>query len=204
MRARVVTTTATLLLCLGATLAAPAPAGAAGPSRSADAVSETSLARQAPAARKGTTKCVRGSGPSRGTCYKYLSSRFKLTPVESIPLRNRSSRVVTMSCGFSRTITKSITESASMSSAAEVNAVFGLAKVTVEASVSRSVSQTAEQATTAGGSIRLKPGQQVVCVRTYGSTTLRLQRYEYFPSGKVVRKNFRTKIPAYLGVDIRD
>ncbi|MBE7325937.1 hypothetical protein IEQ44_14900 [Nocardioides sp. Y6] len=174
-----------------------APAGAEG---SAVAAAETTAA-----AKKGKkTRCLKGSGASGGVCFKLRSTKYRVKRVESVPLRNKSSKKATMHCSFTKTISKSVQRKAGISSTAEVNAVFGLAKLNVSVNVEKSVTQTASQATTAGGSIVLKPGEEVTCIRTYGHVVTKVRRYAWSGNKMTSDEIIKTKIPSSLGVDIID
>jgi len=59
------------------------------------------------------------------------------------------------------------------------------------------------RATTAGGSVRLKPGQRVICQRTYGSLVSKVKETTYRPGSQSVRR-FKVRVPSYLGVRIVD
>lgn len=183
--------------------AAPSVASASSPE--APSASSVSASKSAPlSARRGKTKCVKGSGTGSGICYTFLSSRYKVTPVESVPLRNRSyKKKATMSCSFSKSVTKTTSYGGSATSSGEVNAVFGLAKLSLSVTVSKQVSQSSTSASSAAGTVTLKPREQVTCLRTYGSVIMRVEKYTYHSKGGT-KKVYTTKIPSTLGVDIVD
>lgn len=156
----------------------------------------------APAGAATNTRCVRGSSTSSGLCFTYLSSVKHLAVAEAVPLQNHSSKTATFNCSFTRTITKSITWGASLSTEAQAT-LFGFLETKVSGTISRSVSQTAAQATAAGLSVRLKPGQSAVCERTYGYVVTRVRKNEWHGttgSDKVLT----SKVPSYLGVRLVD
>lgn len=161
----------TSLIALVLALAGLAPTAAvAEESSSAAQPAATDRSSGAPAARaKAKEKCVKGSTHSgqsaSGTCYKFLASKVEVVPVESVPLRNRSSKKATLTCKFTRTVSKAVQYGASATSSAEANAVFGLAKISLSVTVSKNVTQTETQASEAGGSVELDPGEKVTCLR---------------------------------------
>lgn len=190
-----------LVLLLALSSVAAVPSADAAPAR--EGTSASRGLDVAPSARA-RTKCVKGSGTYAGTCYKFLRSTKKVVPVEAVPLRNRSSRTGTFTCSFTRTVSRAVEYGASATSSAEAEAVFGLAKISLSVTVSKKVTQTDTQASTAGGSVTLKPGQSVTCLRTYGSVIMRVQRYTYRGSEVTYDDPSKVRLPAYLGVDIVD
>jgi hypothetical protein len=196
MKSRIFVHLAALALAAPLTvLAAPAGTSAAATATAADHGT-------APIAARGKTQCVKGSGTYSGRCFTLLRSAKHVTPVESVPLENRSSHKATMHCSFSRTISRSISYGASLSASAEAS-YFSVVKASVTATVSKEVNQTASQATEAGGSIVLRPGESVTCLRTYGYVTVRVKDYTYrgTTSNSTIR---RGKVPSTLGVRIID
>lgn len=199
---------ATSALLLGG-LAAPASAGDravdASPAVS-PAVSQAKVeAPIATAKKKKKKKCRSGSHPRErvSVCFKLLKTKYRVKRVEAVPLRNKSSKKATMHCSFTKTISRSVQKKAGLSTSAEVNAVFGLAKVNVSVHVEKSVTQTASQATTVGGSVVLKPGEKVTCIRTYGHVVTKVRRIDRRNEERKTRV-IKTKIPSSLGVDIID
>lgn len=149
------------------------------------------------------TACAKGSGTGSGHCWERSTIYKHLKVVEAVPLENRSRRTATMHCSFSRTITRSFTAGASVTSSAKVS-IIKLVDAGVETTLHGSVSQTSSQATTAGGTIRLKPGQRVTCQRTYGYVTSRIKDYYYNSKGTHSVRRYAVTIPAYIGVRIVD
>jgi len=148
------------------------------------------------------------------TCYKHdnnvtdcivvsLIERRRVI-VESVPLENNSSKTVTMHCSFSRAITKEESTTAEVSSSIEMEIPM-TAKATIGGSFSRTKTQTATQATEAGGEVTLKPGQSVTCNRTYGFARFKVHSWQNFGTDRYHNNNYyRAKVPSYLGVLITD
>lgn len=144
------------------------------------------------------TRCVRGSNTHSGRCFKSHRIYKHQKVAEALPLVNRSNHTGTFHCSFSKTITRSFSVGASVS--AEVKAsLFKLVDASTSMTVERTVTQTASQATEAGASVRLKPGQRVTCERTYGYVTTRITDTTYvgFQSHS---RHYRVRVPSYLGV----
>gem|GEM_PF-6478545 len=169
MKKLVIMLAALALVAAGLFTTAP-PVSASTPDTTTAAASEVQA--------RGLTRCVRGSGPGSGRCFTFLRSRKVVKAVEGIPLENRSSRPATMHCSFSRTITKSVTAGVKVSASVK-GTIFGVVEASVSTEVSMSVTQTASQASTAGGSVRLQPGQSVTCLRTYGHVVARVKDYRW-------------------------
>lgn len=212
VRPLVVAMATVALLLAGLTAPAGAEHRAVGVSQgAAQAVSQGAVDAPVTAANKGKKKkkkkrCLPGNAHPREyvrVCFKLVKTKYKVKRVEAVPLRNKSSQTVTMHCSFTKTISRSVQKKAGLSSTAEVNAVFGLAKLNVSVNVEKSVTQTASQATTAGGSVVLAPGQKVTCIRTYGHVVTKVKRTDQRNDEKKTRI-IKTKIPSSLGVDIID
>lgn len=156
------------------------------------------------AAKKGSVvKCAKGSGSHSGRCWKLLKSQIKVVVVEAIPLENKSRhKKANMHCSFSRTVSKSVEVGGSVSSSVEAG-VFSVVKVNVTASVHRNVTQTATEASTAGGDVTLRPGESVVCQRTFGHVVARVKQTTWAGS-KTESVILKAKIPSALGVRIVD
>lgn len=122
--------------------------------------------------------------------------------VEAVPLVNHSSKTATMHCGFTQTITRSFSAGVELSETIKAH-IFFLVDAETSIKVSMNVSQTASAATSAGGSIVLKPGQSVTCERTYGYVTSTVTRHEWHGLSGTSKK-FITKIPSSLGVTLVD
>jgi hypothetical protein len=144
------------------------------------------------------TRCLRGSTTYSGRCFTSHRIYSHLKVVEAVPLVNRSGHTATFHCSFTRTITRSFAVGASVS--AEVKAsLFELIDASTNITVQRTVTQTASQATEAGLSVRLRPGQRAACERTYGYVTTRITDTRY--TGSVShRRNYRVRVPSFLGV----
>ena len=150
------------------------------------------------------THCQKGSGTQSGRCWKLLESRSKLVVVEAIPLENKTRRKKTnMHCSFSRSVSRSVTVGGSVSASVEVG-VFKVVKANVTVTVHQDVTQTATQASEAGGDVTLKPGESVVCQRTYGYVWARVKQYTWSGGHEAEVKILKSKIPANLGVRIVD
>lgn len=148
------------------------------------------------------TKCE--GGTTAGRCITTSNPVYRSTVVESVPLINASkTKTVTMSCGFSQTITRTWGVSATLS--AEVKAkVWGVVEATVGGSQTASLSQTASAATTAGGSVTLKPGESVTCQRIYGYYTMTTVISTWTASKSLPEQRFTSTLPYSLGVKIVD
>lgn len=154
-------------------------------------------------AKKNKTVCQKGSGTHSGRCWKLLKTKKKLVVMEAIPLENKTRhKKANMHCSFSRTISRTVEVGGEVSSSVEAG-VFKVVNVNITATVHRNVSQTAEEASSAGGDITLKPGESVVCQRTYGYVVARVRQYTW-SGGKSEYKILKSKIPANLGVRIVD
>ena len=150
------------------------------------------------------TVCQEGSGTQSGRCWKLLESRSKLVVVEAIPLENKTRRKKSnMHCSFSRPVSRSVTVGGSVSASAEFG-VFKVVKANITVTVHRDVTQTASQASTAGGSVVLKPGESVVCQRTYGYVWARVKQYTWSGGRDAETIILKSKVPANLGVRIVD
>src|SRR3546814_2335528 len=110
------------------------------------------------------TVCEKGSGTSSGRCYKQRSAVVKkVRVVDAVPLINRSSKRVTMTCNFSSTITKGITAGGSASVTTSAEASFmKIAKASVSATYTlhASVRMSSAQAKSAGGTVTLKRSEE--------------------------------------------
>lgn len=190
---KILTAVAATVLVASA-LGAPAPAGAA----------QSEGAQTYKVAKKGNkTVCAKGSGSHSGRCWKLLKSGKKVVVVEAITLENKTKKKkVNMHCSFSRTVSKSVEVGGSVSGSVEAG-VFSVVKVNVSTTVHKNVSQTATQASEAGGSVTLKPGESVVCQRTFGHVVARVRQYTWSGNKSEV-KILRAKIPSYLGVRVVD
>lgn len=148
------------------------------------------------------TRCLRGSGTHSGRCFTSHRIYKHLKVVEAVPLVNRSRHTATFHCSFTRTITRSFAVGASVSAEAKAS-LFELVDASTTVTVQRTVTQTASEATEAGLTVRLRPGQRATCERTYGYVTTRIRDYTY--SGTYSRtRRYKVRVPSYLGVRLVD
>jgi hypothetical protein len=144
------------------------------------------------------TRCLHGSTTFSGRCFTSHRIYHHLRVVEAVPLVNRSRHAATFHCSFTRTITRSFAVAASVSAEAKAT-LFELIDASTTITVQRTVTQTASQATEAGLTVRLRPGQRATCERTYGYVTTQITDTRY--SGSVShRSNYRVRVPSSLGV----
>lgn len=146
------------------------------------------------------TRCAKNSGSYSGRCWQRSTIYKKLKVAEAVPLENKSKRTITAHCSFSRTITRSFTAGADLGYEAKAS-LFKLVDVGTSVTLHFSVSQTAAQATDAGASVVLKPGQRVTCQRTYGYVTTKIRDYTYTGT-KISNRYYAINIPAYIGVRV--
>lgn len=164
----------------------------------------TSSSASAHTAERAARRCLPGSGAASGTCFTFLSSRKHSVAVESVPLVNHSHKVVTLHCDFTRTVSRSVTWGASLTTTAKAT-LFKVVEASVSATVSRTVSQTAQQATRAGGSVTLRPGQSVTCLRTYGWVVTRVRKVYWTSNDQIhIETVIKSKVPSHLGVTVVD
>lgn len=143
------------------------------------------------------TQCAKGSGTHSGRCYTVGHVNHVVKVVEAVPLQNRSNHTVHAHCSFTQTITRAQETSQEVSAGVKAD-LFSFVSADTSYHLTKKVSQTASQATTAGGSVTLKPGQHVTCERTYGYVTTIVKVYEYSGTrGK--HYSVSTRIPSYLG-----
>lgn len=149
------------------------------------------------------TRCTQ-KGPGSSQCFTATNVVRGQKVVESVPLVNRSSKPVTAHCSFSKTISRSV--SASVTVAGEVKGtLFKVVDASTSISVSASLTQTAEQATTAGGSVRLRPGQRIICQRIYSNVVSRIKEVTYYPAPRnSTTRYYSTTTPSSLGVRFVD
>ena len=148
------------------------------------------------------TRCLRGSTTYSGRCFTSHRIYRHQRVAEAVPLVNRSRHTATLQCSFTHTITRSLDVGASVSSEVK-GTLFGLVDASTSITVHRTVTQTASQATQAGASVRLKPGERVTCERTYGYVTTRVTDKRYSGS-HVQQRSYRVRVPSYLGVRLVD
>ena len=124
--------------------------------------------------------------------------------VESVPLENNSKKTVTAHCGFSLTNTKS--ELFSSSVTAEIKQDIPLvAEVKFSGTFMRSITQTAAQATQAGGDVTLAPGEHLTCNRTYGYTRFSVHSWDNFGTDTGHNQRwFKVRVPSRLGILFTD
>jgi hypothetical protein len=144
------------------------------------------------------TRCLPGTTTYSGRCFASHRIYHHLRVVEAVPLVNRSAHAATFHCSFTRTITRSFAVAASVSAEAKAT-LFELVDASTSITVQRTVTQTASQATEAGLSVRLSPGQRATCERTYGYVTTQITDTRF--SGLVShRRKYRVRVPSFLGV----
>jgi hypothetical protein len=144
------------------------------------------------------TRCVRGSTTYSGRCFTSHRIYRHHRVVEAVPLSNRSHHTATFHCSFSKTITRSFSVGATVSAEAKAT-LFHLVDASTSISLQTTVTQTAAQATEAGVSVRLRPGQHATCERTYGYVTTRITDRRYAGRYSKTRR-YRVRVPSALGV----
>ncbi|MGN6783212.1 MAG: hypothetical protein ACTHJH_17115 [Marmoricola sp.] len=153
------------------------------------------------------TRCQRGSSMEGGRCWTRHQIYRHLKVVEAVPLENRSHKTGTFHCTFSRNISQSVEAGYSVAYEAKVS-IMKLVDAGTTMTLHMNVSQTASQATEAGASFRLKPGQRVVCQRTYGYVTTRIKDYRWWGSTGAHAGSsthyYTVKVPARLGIRVVD
>lgn len=153
------------------------------------------------------TRCQRGSGMESGRCWTRHQVYRHLKVVEAVPLENRSHKTGTFHCTFSRNISQSVEAGYSVGYEAKVS-IMKLVDAGTTMTLHMNVSQTASQATEAGASFRLKPGQRVVCQRTYGYVTTRIKDYQWWGgTGAHAGSSthyYTVRVPARLGIRVVD
>ncbi|MDQ1106443.1 hypothetical protein QE364_003292 [Nocardioides zeae] len=163
-------------------------------SGAAAAVIGTTLFVAPPAAQ--ADECVGGS--SSGKCVQVLSTSVSTSVVETVPMQNNSGTTASFTCGFSQTISRSVETSASaeLSVSAQVAAVGASASV----GVSESVNQSASEASSAGGTVTLAPGESILCERTYSAVTAQMREYSYSGTGTTETARYQVTVPSSLGI----
>jgi len=158
----------------------------------------------APVSASTVTVCDPGSTSYSGRCYTNTTqvSAQKSTVVQSVVLQNWSSKTATMSCSFTSTITRSFSASVTLSASVKAS-LFGLVDASTSVAVQFSVSQSASSATTAAGSIVLKPGESVICQRMYFYVTQTIKETSYAGSWSSSR-TYTVTAPKSMGVRIID
>jgi hypothetical protein len=164
------------------------------------ALGPISLATATPAAA--ATRCQGGTGSSRCVTVSHVKRHLKV--IESVPLENTTKKKkVTMSCSFSRSYSRSMTGSITMSAGVK-GQVFGVAEASTSIDLSKSVSQTATQATSASGTVTLKPGEAVLCQRTYGYIKADVKEVTTTAKKKASTRYYTVTIPVSMGARITD
>jgi hypothetical protein len=165
----------------------------------ASAVAGSLMLPAAPASA--ATACDPGTGTYSGRCYTTGAITTKSTVVQSVPLINDSKYTVTMNCGFTSTITRSLSTGLSVTATAKAT-ILKVVDLSTSATVSMNLTQTSSQATTAGGSVKLPPGGRVVCERLYGSVTTQIKEVTHTGS-KTTTRNYSVTVPSTMGARIR-
>jgi hypothetical protein len=146
------------------------------------------------------TRCQGGTGSGR--CITVSNVKRHLRVVESVSLENKSSKTVTMHCSFTKTVTRSTTGSISLTIGVKAQ-IFKVAEASTSIDITNSITQSSSQATTAGGSVRLKAHQSVMCQRTYGYVKASVKQVDH-TSRKSVTKYYTVTIPVSMGARIID
>jgi hypothetical protein len=144
------------------------------------------------------TRCARGSTTYSGRCFTSHRIYRHRKVVEAVPLSNHSHHAATFHCTFSRTITRSFAVGATVSAEAKAT-LFHLVDASTSLTLHTTVTQTAAQATEAGVTVRLKPGQHATCERTYGYVTTRITDRRYAGRYSKTRR-YSVRVPSSLGV----
>jgi 3-hydroxyacyl-CoA dehydrogenase len=152
-------------------------------------------AGSAGAARK--PQCERGSDEHAGRCFTVGTIVHTVKVVEAVPLNNTSNHVVHAKCDFTQEITKEMSTSQEVQAGVKAE-LFDFIGADTSYKVTKEVKQSAKEATTAGGSVTLQPGQHIVCERTYGSVSSKVKVYEW-DGNKSKHYTVTTHIPSYLG-----
>ena len=147
-----------------------------------------------------STKCT-GDGDA-GRCLTASAVKKHVSVVESVPIENDSSKTVTATCAFERTITKGTSASISVTGSVKVS-IVKVVDLSTSISVTSEVSQSAATATKIAATIKLKPGQSVTCERTYGYVTAKIKEH-WWSGGRDHYRNYTVKVPSYLGARIVD
>ncbi|MBP2416428.1 hypothetical protein ACFFOM_06800 [Microlunatus capsulatus] len=146
------------------------------------------------------TRCQGGTGSSR--CVTVSNVKKHLKVVESVSLENKSSKKVTMHCSFTKSISRTTTGSISLTAGVKAQ-VFGVAEASTSIDITSSVSQSASQATTAGGSVVLRSHESVLCQRTYGYVKADVKEVTS-TSTKSSTRRYTVTIPVNMGVRVVD
>ena len=154
-------------------------------------------------AAEAATRCTT-AGPGSSQCFTATHLIKSVQVVESVPLVNKSKKTVNAHCSFSRTITKSVSAGVDLSATVK-GTLFKVVEASTTATVHSSVSQTAAQATTAGGSVSLRPGQQIICQRIYSRIVANIKEVTYYPMPKNSKtRTYSSTTPSSLGVRFVD
>lgn len=159
----------------------------------------------AAAPSQAASQCTVAGNNASITCWSTSTVSKTTAVVESVPLKNTSSKTATFHCTFSKSLsyTGAITTTAGASVSASVKAaIFASVDASVSYSVSLSLSQTAAQATEAGVTVSLKPGQSVVCERTYTKVTATVT--ETYTNTKTTTTTYKAVLPSSFGVTLAD
>lgn len=146
------------------------------------------------------TRCEGGTGSGRCITVSKVKKHVKV--VEAVPLENRSKKTATMSCSFTKTVTKSMTGSVSLSVGIKAK-VFVVAEASTSIDLSKSVTQSASTATTAAATVKLKPGESVTCERTYGYVKANVKQVDRAGT-HTDTKRYTVTVPVSLGARIVD
>lgn len=154
-------------------------------------------------AKSGRTKCVKGSSTYGGHCWTVKYSSYKTKTVEATPLVNHSRKSVDVSCSFSKTISKSFEAGYAYTAEAKAN-VMGLVDAGTSHTLHMNYRQTGEQASRVGAGARLKPGQRIICLRTYGWVRSSVREFEWRNLKTTFSKSTTVDIPSGIGITVVD
>lgn len=139
-------------------------------------------------------------------CYKVTRIKHHRVWAEAMPAVNHSKDKVRahVRCGFAQTIERRFELGGSYTGKAGLS-LLKLVEASGSWTLALKLHQTASQAREIAGDFRLKPGQKVMCVRTYGYVTARVKSWDRWDVGGQIR-NVRTRkltAPSSLGILFR-
>lgn len=157
----------------------------------------TAIALAAPGAASAGTSCQGGS--YSGHCVETTNEVVSTSVVDTVPMTNNYSTAADFTCSFTSTISESLETSASVDASVSAG-IVGAASASVSVGLSQSISQTGSEATAAGVTVTLQPGQTAYCQRTYQHVTASVHEYDYSSSGTSNERNYSATIPSSFGV----
>lgn len=155
------------------------------------------LALTSPLPASAGTSCQGGS--STGHCVVTSNESVSTSVVDTVPLSNNSGIAGDFTCTFTSTVSESLTTTASVDASVSAQ-ILGAASASVSVGLSQSIQQTGSQATAAGVTVRLEPGQTVQCQRTYQHVVALVHEYDYSQSGTSNERDYTATIPSSFGV----